>query len=49
MVLGDRWRGMVLRHRRRLSTRQTVERADKANDAGNYATEERQENELVSM
>jgi hypothetical protein len=31
----------MLRGHRRLSARQTVERADKANDAGNHGTEQR--------
>ena len=41
MVLVDRWLGMILRRQRRLSARDTVERAGKANDAGNQATEQR--------
>ena len=42
MAFADRWRGMMLR-RPRLALRsgETVERADKANDAGNHASDQR--------
>jgi hypothetical protein len=41
MVFADRWRGMILRRDRRLARRETVERADKVNDADNDASEQR--------
>jgi len=40
MVSADWWRSMI-RRRRRLSARDTVERADKGNDAGNRGSDQR--------
>ncbi|MFY9837069.1 MAG: hypothetical protein WAK55_11475 [Xanthobacteraceae bacterium] len=49
MVFADRWGGMIHPRHQRLSARETVERADKVNDAGDDATEQRYENDLFSM